>query len=448
MAASYSCELRHPAVCSYNLPSFGSPPTSLRGSPSKAVDLKPSGTLIGQCALLFAASVDRLSGRSSVFSRERIGKALHHRPLSGHCLELQRSTFVRQSPQLREGLATLFRAFSAQPDPWPQDDEWFTAADQKQASSSKPLSPPDLRKLPGNWRTAILAVGFVSLALVAWFRNLAAAGLVDDTEPLFVEAARQMLLTRDWITPQFNAQPRFDKPALIYWLSAALAKAFGVNKVWAYRLPSALAASLLMWGLVKVVRQFGLPYATEQVLEGNFTSKKGSLISCIVVACAFGLSTEVVVWGSIGVSDMLLTATTGGCLISFFYGYSGSPQGLYKWGYPLSALFMALSVLSKGPVGVVVPVLVCATFLTYTGELLAILRELPLVKGALIVLGVNLPWYLTMVLRHGRMYWATFFGYHNLERFTKGVNHHDGMPFWFPSAVVLGAHLVSPELGS
>jgi len=102
---------------------------------------------------------------------------------------------------------------------------------------------------------------------------------------------------------------------------------------------------------------------------------------------------------------------------------------------------MALSVLSKGPVGVVVPVLVCATFLTYTGELLAILRELPLVKGALIVLGVNLPWYLTMVLRHGRMYWATFFGYHNLERFTKGVNHHDGMPFWFPSAVVLGAHL-------
>lgn len=31
-----------------------------------------------------------------------------------------------------------------------------------------------------------------ALAGVAWLRNLGAAGLVDDTEPLFVEAARQM----------------------------------------------------------------------------------------------------------------------------------------------------------------------------------------------------------------------------------------------------------------
>lgn len=299
-----------------------------------------------------------------------------------------------------------------------------------------------LEGLSEGWRTAILAGGFAVLAAVAWFRNLAAAGLVDDTEPLFVEAARQMLLTGDWITPQFNAQPRFDKPALIYWLAAAGARAFGRNRAWAYRLPSAACASLLMWGLVKVVRQFGLPFAAEQDLTTTPGSKKGSLVSCIVVACAFALSTEVVVWGSIGVADMLLTSTTGACLLAFFYGYAGQQQRRFQWAYPLSAFFMALSVLSKGPVGVVVPALVCATFLTYTGELLTVLRELPLIKGASIVLGLNAPWYLTMVQRHGRMYWATFFGYHNLERFTKGVNHHDGMPFWFPSAVVLGAHLV------
>ncbi|GAQ78902.1 glycosyltransferase family protein [Klebsormidium nitens] len=251
-----------------------------------------------------------------------------------------------------------------------------------------------------------------------------------------------MLLTGDWITPQFNAQPRFDKPALIYWLAAAGARVLGRNRAWAYRLPSTVCASLLMWGLVKVVRQFGLPFASEHALTGGpISRKKGSLVSCIVVACAFALSTEVVVWGSIGVSDMLLTSTTGACLLAFFYGYAGQHQRGFRWGYPLSAIFMALSVLSKGPVGVVVPTLVCATFLMYTGELLTVLQELPLLKGASIVLGLNAPWYLTMVQRHGRMYWATFFGYHNLERFTKGVNHHDGMPFWFPSAVVLAAHL-------
>lgn len=28
------------------------------------------------------------------------------------------------------------------------------------------------------------------------------------------------LATGDYVTPQFNAQPRFDKPILIYWLMA------------------------------------------------------------------------------------------------------------------------------------------------------------------------------------------------------------------------------------
>jgi hypothetical protein len=48
----------------------------------------------------------------------------------------------------------------------------------------KDLTPME-RKL---WGAGIVCV----LASVAWLRNLAAAGLVDDTEPLFAEAARQM----------------------------------------------------------------------------------------------------------------------------------------------------------------------------------------------------------------------------------------------------------------
>lgn len=49
---------------------------------------------------------------------------------------------------------------------------------------AKRFSPME-RKL---WGTAIVCM----LAGIAWFRNLAVAGLVDDTEPLFAEAARQM----------------------------------------------------------------------------------------------------------------------------------------------------------------------------------------------------------------------------------------------------------------
>lgn len=49
---------------------------------------------------------------------------------------------------------------------------------------AKRLSPTERR---------LVGAGIViTLAGVAWFRNLAVAGLVDDTEPLFAEAARQM----------------------------------------------------------------------------------------------------------------------------------------------------------------------------------------------------------------------------------------------------------------
>ncbi|MBA2749514.1 MAG: glycosyltransferase, partial [Tatlockia sp.] len=74
---------------------------------------------------------------------------------------------------------------------------------------------------------AILWLLFVGL--VAFFWHLGSTSLIDETEPLFAEAARQMKLTGDWITPFFNGETRFDKPPLIYWLIALFYSAIGVN---------------------------------------------------------------------------------------------------------------------------------------------------------------------------------------------------------------------------
>src|SRR4028119_824904 len=76
------------------------------------------------------------------------------------------------------------------------------------------------------------------ISSLAFFWNLGSIGLIDETEPLFAEAARQMTVTGDWITPFFNGATRFDKPPLIYWLMVIAYKIFGVNE-FAVRLPSA-----------------------------------------------------------------------------------------------------------------------------------------------------------------------------------------------------------------
>jgi 4-amino-4-deoxy-L-arabinose transferase-like glycosyltransferase len=71
------------------------------------------------------------------------------------------------------------------------------------------------------FRRPVLAatVSILWVLLVCWIAfgwGLGGIGLIDETEPLFAEASRQMLVTGDWITPFFNNETRFDKPALIY----------------------------------------------------------------------------------------------------------------------------------------------------------------------------------------------------------------------------------------
>src|SRR6476646_6087181 len=110
-----------------------------------------------------------------------------------------------------------------------------------------------------------LAIAWLLLiGWIAFFWHLGSIGLIDETEPLFVEAARQMTVTGDWITPFFNEVPRFDKPPLIYWLMAIAFKTFGVNE-WAARLPSALSGLGLSCFCFYTLRRFGWPAQVSQV---------------------------------------------------------------------------------------------------------------------------------------------------------------------------------------
>ena len=86
------------------------------------------------------------------------------------------------------------------------------------------------------WLFSGLWLFFISC--IAFLVNLGSIGLMDKTEPMFVEAARQMVITGDWVTPYWNGETRFDKPPLTYWLVGLSFKLFGLNE-WGARIPSA-----------------------------------------------------------------------------------------------------------------------------------------------------------------------------------------------------------------
>ncbi|WP_445299639.1 ArnT family glycosyltransferase [Microcoleus sp. B4-C1] len=352
-------------------------------------------------------------------------------------------------------------------------------AKRSEGKPSKRIAPKLLSLL---WLCAIAWVGFL------W--NLGNIGLVDETEPLFAEAARQMTLTGDWITPYFNGETRFDKPPLIYWLMAVAYRTLGVNE-WAVRLPSALCAiglTCLGFYTLSKSKEEGSS-ATDSVTdvtdvtdvrrkeEGHDTDSDMDTRMNVTVfppsfshsptpplspspsipiflstpwigAALIALNPQTIAWGRTGVSDMLLVSCMCSALFAFFLGYtleeqrakaefSTVPASRFpnKW-YLTFYVLIALAILAKGPVGIVLPALIVGCFGLYLGNFRQLWREMRPVSGILIILAIALPWYILVILDNGQTYIDSFFGYHNFQRFTGVVNKHSA-PWYFYFFVVL-----------
>jgi 4-amino-4-deoxy-L-arabinose transferase-like glycosyltransferase len=275
----------------------------------------------------------------------------------------------------------------------------------------------------------IATLSIIWLLLITWlafFWNVGSIGIIDETEPLFAEASRQMVATGDWITPYYNDVTRFDKPILIYWLQALAFSVFGINE-WAVRLPSTLSAFGLTCLGFYTLWLFGVnPGANSSPNPDNIYPKSQFLFSAWIGAALMALNPLAIAWGRVGVSDSLLTACIGGGLMSFFIAYASSnPRRKTIW-YMAFYILIGLAALTKGPVGIVLPGAIALVFLGYVGHLKAVLREMKLVWGMLIVLLINIPWYALVIWRNGENFINSFFGYHNVERFTSVVNYHGG----------------------
>ncbi|NJK54394.1 MAG: hypothetical protein HC936_19410 [Leptolyngbyaceae cyanobacterium SU_3_3] len=85
----------------------------------------------------------------------------------------------------------------------------------------------------------------------------------------------------------------------------------------------------------------------------------------------------------------------------------------------------------------VLPSAIVLLFLLCAGTLREGLREIKFLPGLLIFLGVSVPWYGLAYLKNGSAFIDSFFGVHNVDRFTSVVNQHAG-PWYFHILIVLG----------
>ncbi|MBL7807209.1 MAG: glycosyltransferase family 39 protein [Saprospiraceae bacterium] len=90
------------------------------------------------------------------------------------------------------------------------------------------------------------------LALLFFFPFLGSVHLFDWDEINFAECAREMLLTGDWMRPQIDFEPFWEKPPLFLWMQALSMKVFGINE-FAARFPNAICG----WATLLLVYHIG-----------------------------------------------------------------------------------------------------------------------------------------------------------------------------------------------
>ena len=251
------------------------------------------------------------------------------------------------------------------------------------------------------WQCVILAILIVAL----YATGLGVSSLWDIDEGIYADIAREMTIRHDYLTPYFNYEPRFDKPPLIYWVTAGFYNLFGVNEI-TTRLGSAIFALLTI---------FLLGLGAKRIL-----SMEGGEYIAAVLATSLGLFLQ----ARIGLTDTALTFFLTVSLMAFYQGWRGNDRRFYL----MSGAAVGLGILTKGPVALILFGLVVLFFL---GRHL--LREFssPYTWLALaIAILIAAPWHIIMTFRHGGAFWSSYFGYHMFTRFTTGIESH-GFPWYY-----------------
>jgi len=277
----------------------------------------------------------------------------------------------------------------------------------------------------------ILLLILAILCIALYFLFLGHYKLIDVDEPRYAEAASEMLKSGNWLTPYFNYEVRFDKPVFIYWLIALSYIVFGVTE-FAARFPSAIMATLLVFFTYFFGRQT--------------VSKSFGFMSAIILAS----SLEFIVTARMSITDMTLSFFICATIFSGFLGAFSvkrqeeqKAEGFFEkysdiiyWN--LAYLFSGAAVLTKGPVGFILPAGIFGICFILTGCLKKNLRLKYIVPGSLIFLAVAVPWYYLIIKEHGMAFVNYFFLEHNLERFGGGKLGHEQPIYFYPAVIFLG----------
>ncbi|MGE0453554.1 MAG: glycosyltransferase family 39 protein [Vicinamibacteria bacterium] len=267
--------------------------------------------------------------------------------------------------------------------------------------------------MPDNALPARSAAVLTGLLLALLLLRLGDTPLLGPDEPRYARVAVEMSRSGELVTPTLQGEPWLEKPALYYWLASTAFAVLGETET-AARLPSVAAAlALAGFSAIFAARLFGGP-----------TGFHAGLVA--------GTSLLGFAYGRAAAMDMLLAASVTGSIALFGLRLLGIAGRL---AVPAAWALAGVAVLAKGPLGLLLPLLVVGGFLALTRDGRAA-RELLRPWGPIAFVCVAGPWYAAVLAAQGWRFVEVFLLNHNLQRFTSTIHNHPG-PFWYYLPVLL-----------
>lgn len=259
-------------------------------------------------------------------------------------------------------------------------------------------------------RVILKDILFLSLIISLFFGVLLGSrALSVPDEARYTEIPRYMVMSGDYITPRLNGIKYFEKPPLMYWLEASSIKLFGVQE-WALRFWPAFLSLLTCLAT----------YFTASRLY----SRQVGIFAAIIMASSllFNFISRLIIL------DVAVTCFLSLTLYSFLLATREKPgkgQTAYLIIFFISA---ALSVLSKGLIGIVIPGAIIVLWALFTKQFQQILLAFK-PWGILLFLAVAAPWHILVAMRNPEFLWFYFVHEHFLRYLTSV--HSRTQPVWF-----------------
>jgi 4-amino-4-deoxy-L-arabinose transferase-like glycosyltransferase len=267
---------------------------------------------------------------------------------------------------------------------------------------------------PAHWARDLLLLTLVFGAL--YFFRLGSYPLSNPDEGRNAEVAREMLASGDWVTPRLNGVNYFEKPPLVYWVTAAFEHTFGLNE-WSVRAVPALFAVL---GVL-------MTYAAARALYDRVT---GWLSAVVLGTCVLWF-----VIGHIPILDTAMSVFMSGTLFCFVLAVFEPAGPKRRWLFLGLYACAALATLTKGLMGFLVTGAVMFLWLLVFNQWRRLL-PLYLSTGVLLFLAIALPWHLLAAQRNET--WVhRYILFEHFLRFLTPVASRPG-PWYYFIPVIIG----------